>query len=69
MRRAHSTVYTLAALNMVISGVAIYVNSLGVKMFSDSTLCTAPWSASRFLCLLCPLFPRPATSTISARVK
>ena len=33
--------YTLAVLNMVISGVAIFVNSLGVRMFSDSTLYTA----------------------------
>jgi transporter family protein len=33
--------YTLAVLNMLISGVAIYVNSLGVKMFADSTLYTA----------------------------
>ncbi|MGO9411805.1 MAG: EamA family transporter [Spirochaetia bacterium] len=33
--------YSLAALNMVISGVAIYVNSIGVKLFSDSTLYTA----------------------------
>ena len=33
--------YALAALNMVISGAAIYVNSLGVRMFSDSTLYTA----------------------------
>jgi|GEM_PF-1620303 len=56
MRPGHSTVivggvtgraanprlgYALAVLNMVISGVAIYVNSLGVKMFSDSTLYTA----------------------------
>ena len=28
--------YVLAVLNMVISGVAIYVNSLGVKMFADA---------------------------------
>lgn len=33
--------YTLAVLNMLISGVAIYVNSIGVKMFTDSTLYTA----------------------------
>jgi len=33
--------YILAALNMVVSGVAIYVNSLGVRMFSDSTFYTA----------------------------
>jgi drug/metabolite transporter (DMT)-like permease len=33
--------YTLAVLNMLISGAAIFVNSLGVKMFADSTLYTA----------------------------
>jgi len=35
------TGYILAGLNMVVSGIAIYVNSLGVRMFSDSTLYTA----------------------------
>jgi drug/metabolite transporter (DMT)-like permease len=33
--------YVLAVVNMLISGAAIYVNSLGVKMFADSTLYTA----------------------------
>ena len=33
--------YALAAANMVVSGAAIYVNSLGVAMFADSTLYTA----------------------------
>ncbi|HEV2359254.1 MAG TPA: DMT family transporter [bacterium] len=33
--------YQLAALNAVISGFAVYLNSLGVKMFADSTLYTA----------------------------
>ncbi|MGH2468368.1 MAG: hypothetical protein ACRDGL_11680, partial [Candidatus Limnocylindrales bacterium] len=32
--------YAFAALNAVVSGVAIYVNSQGVKTFSDSTLYT-----------------------------
>ena len=32
--------YGFAVLNAVISGIAIYVNSLGVKLFSDSTLYT-----------------------------
>jgi drug/metabolite transporter (DMT)-like permease len=33
--------YALAAANMAVSGVAIFVNSIGVKMFEDSTLFTA----------------------------
>jgi len=33
--------YYFAALNALISGVAIYVNSIGVKLFADSTLYTA----------------------------
>ena len=33
--------YVLAVVNMLISGAAIFVNSLGVKMFADSTLYTA----------------------------
>jgi drug/metabolite transporter (DMT)-like permease len=33
--------YLLALLNMLISGVAIFVNSLGVRTFDDSTLYTA----------------------------
>ena len=44
--------YTLAVLNMLISGVAIYVNSLGVKMFADSTLYTALKNAVVGLVLL-----------------
>ncbi|MFI5368585.1 MAG: DMT family transporter [Spirochaetia bacterium] len=47
--------YTLAALNMVISGVAIYVNSLGVRMFSDSTLYTALKNSVVGIALLVPL--------------
>ena len=47
--------YTLAALNMVISGVAIYVNSLGVRMFSDSTLYTALKNSVVGIALLAPL--------------
>ena len=35
------TGYLLAVVNMLISGVAIYVNSLGVRLFNDSTLYTA----------------------------
>lgn len=47
--------YVLAVLNMVISGVAIYVNSLGVKMFADSTLYTALKNAVVGIALLVPL--------------
>jgi transporter family protein len=46
--------YSLAALNMVISGVAIYVNSIGVRMFSDSTLYTALKNSVVGLALLVP---------------
>ncbi len=46
--------YSLAALNMVISGVAIYVNSIGVRMFSDSTLYTALKNSVVGLALLLP---------------
>lgn len=47
--------YTFAVLNMVISGVAIFVNSLGVKMFPDSTLYTTLKNAVVGLALLIPL--------------
>jgi drug/metabolite transporter (DMT)-like permease len=47
--------YILAVLNMVISGVAIYVNSLGVKMFPDSTLYTALKNTVVGIALLVPL--------------
>jgi drug/metabolite transporter (DMT)-like permease len=47
--------YTLAVLNMVISGVAIYVNSIGVKTFADSTLYTALKNAVVGIALLAPL--------------
>ena len=47
--------YYYAALNAVISGVAIYVNSIGVKTFSDSTLYTAMKNAVVGICVLIPL--------------
>lgn len=47
--------YYFAALNAVISGVAIYVNSQGVKTFSDSTLYTAMKNAVVGICVLIPL--------------
>jgi drug/metabolite transporter (DMT)-like permease len=47
--------YILAVLNMVVSGVAIYVNSIGVKTFSDSTLYTALKNATVGIAFLVPL--------------
>ena len=47
--------YLLALLNMVTSGVAIFVNSLGVREFSDSTLYTAGKNLVVALALLVPL--------------
>ena len=44
--------YYFAALNAVISGVAIYVNSNGVKTFKDSTLYTAMKNAVVGVCVL-----------------
>jgi len=47
--------YTYAALNAVVSGFAIYINSLGVKLFGDSTLYTTLKNAVVGLALLLPL--------------
>ncbi len=47
--------YMFAVLNAIISGVAIYVNSNGVKTFSDSTLYTALKNAVVGICVLVPL--------------
>lgn len=47
--------YYFAALNAIISGVAIYVNSQGVKAFPDSTLYTAMKNAVVGICVLIPL--------------
>jgi drug/metabolite transporter (DMT)-like permease len=46
--------YYFAALNAIISGFAIYVNSLGVKLFSDSTLYTTLKNCVVGLALLIP---------------
>jgi len=46
--------YVFAVLAMAASGVAIYVNSLGVKTFSDSTLYTALKNSVTGLALLAP---------------
>lgn len=47
--------YYFALLNAIISGVAIYVNSIGVKLFADSTLYTALKNAVVGVALLVPL--------------
>jgi drug/metabolite transporter (DMT)-like permease len=47
--------YVYAGLNAVISGVAIYVNSLGVHLFADSTLYTTLKNAVVGVALLLPV--------------
>lgn len=47
--------YLFAVLNAVVSGIAIYVNSLGVKLFSDSTLYTTLKNAVVGVALLVPV--------------
>ena len=63
--------YLFAVINMLVSGVAIYVNGIGVKMFSDSTLYTALKNGVVGIVLLAilSLTPRgrPATARISGR--
>ena len=49
------TGYLFAVLNAIISGFAIYINSLGVKMFSDSTLYTTLKNAVVGVALLIPM--------------
>jgi drug/metabolite transporter (DMT)-like permease len=56
-RRADPRIgYGFAALNAVISGFAIYINSLGVHLFSDSTLYTTLKNAVVGVALLVPFF-------------
>lgn len=47
--------YLFAVVNAIISGFAIYINSLGVKMFSDSTLYTTLKNAVVGVALLIPV--------------
>jgi drug/metabolite transporter (DMT)-like permease len=47
--------YLFAVLNAIISGFAIYINSLGVKPFSDSTLYTTLKNAVVGVALLIPV--------------
>ncbi|HEX8997500.1 MAG TPA: DMT family transporter [Ktedonobacterales bacterium] len=48
--------YTFAVLNAIISGFAIYINSIGVKLFHSSTLYTTLKNAVVGLALLIPFF-------------
>ncbi len=48
--------YTFAVLNAIISGFAIYINSIGVKLFQSSTLYTTLKNAVVGLALLMPVF-------------
>jgi drug/metabolite transporter (DMT)-like permease len=47
--------YYYAALNAIISGFAIYINSLGISLFKDSTLYTTLKNAVVGVALLLPL--------------
>ncbi len=47
--------YGFAGLNAIISGIAIYINSLGVKLFSDATLYTTLKNAVVGVLLFVPL--------------
>jgi drug/metabolite transporter (DMT)-like permease len=49
------TGYVLALLSAAVSGIAIYVNSLGVKMFTDAALYTTLKNAVVGVALLIPL--------------
>lgn len=53
--------YYFAALNAVISGFAIFVNSMGVKTFPDSTLYTAMKNTVVGICVLIPLIVLAST--------
>jgi drug/metabolite transporter (DMT)-like permease len=48
--------YYFAALNAIISGFAIYINTLGVKMFHSSTLYTTMKNSVVGIALLIPFF-------------
>ena len=56
MNRANPRLgYMFAALNAVISGVAVFVNTYGVKLFTDSTLYTAMKNGVVGIVLLVPV--------------
>jgi drug/metabolite transporter (DMT)-like permease len=58
--------YQFAALNAVISGFAVYVNSVGVKMFADSTLYTALKNGVVAVAVLLPfLVSRPRREEVA----
>ena len=60
--------YQFAALNAVISGFAVYVNSAGVKLFADSTLYTALKNGVVAVVVLLPLLVSPARRRAFARL-
>src|SRR5262249_27541199 len=47
--------YLFAVLNAIVSGIAIYVNSQGVKLFSDATLYTTLKNTVTGILLLAPV--------------
>lgn len=55
LKGSPTTGYAFAALNMTISGVAIFVNSLGVHMFSDAVLYTLLKNGVVGVALLLPI--------------
>jgi hypothetical protein len=62
-RRSTSLGLVFAALAAVISGVSVYVNSLGVRAFSDPVLYTALKDGFVGLILLVPLATSPWNAT------
>lgn len=60
--------YQFAALNAVISGFAIFLNSLGVRMFADSTLYTALKNGVVAVVVAVPFVVSPASRAELARL-
>lgn len=60
--------YWFAALNAVISGIAIYVNSLGVKLFADSTLYTTLKNSVVGVALIIPVLALASQRTEARRL-
>lgn len=58
--RNPSTGYVFAVVNMMISGVAVFVNSVGVRLFSDAVLYAFLKNAVVGAALLIPLAASPA---------
>jgi hypothetical protein len=60
--------YGLALANMLVSGAAIYVNSIGVRMFTDSTVYTAGKNLVVAEALLAPLVFSPQKRAVYHRL-